>query len=62
MADALQPLVWVGLINIVLIALTLMVYFGHLRARRRRDAKYRPHGLASQRRPRKPARKPDENS
>jgi len=56
---SLQTLFWVGLVNIALIVVTMLVYFAHLRARRRRDARYRPHSLASQRRPRKPASPPE---
>ncbi len=54
----MQALFWVYLVNIALIIVTMALYFLHLRARRRRDAKYRPHSLASQRRKRKPASPP----
>lgn len=47
-------LLWVYLINITLIIVTVIAYFQHLRAQRRRDQKYRPDPLASRRRKKPP--------
>lgn len=52
-------LIWAFLINFTLIIITMALYFMHVRAQRRRDAKFRPHTLASQRRKRKPASPPE---